>query len=97
MGALPQLVPNGQPYRLGQRSYRAHVAYVSEYDTWLFPSISCKLEGEKEKLALALKFVKKNGELPERQPQLLRPLTHPVYLLGKDLDGACAASLLMIA
>jgi len=36
----------------------------------------------------------KNGELPERQPQLLRELPHPVYLFGKDLDCARAASLL---
>ncbi len=84
----------------------------------LFPLISCKLE-EKEKLALALLFVKKlviglnvrrkfsvdclciehsaQLPLPERQPQLLGSLTHPVYFFGKDFDGVCAASLLMIA
>jgi hypothetical protein len=28
MGPLPQLVPSGQPHRLGQRSYRARVAYL---------------------------------------------------------------------
>ena len=43
-----------------------------------------------------------NGVIPfstmklERQPQFLRPLPHPVYFFGKDLDGTRAASLLMM-
>jgi hypothetical protein len=35
--------------------------------------------------------------LVERQPQFLRPLTHPVHFFLKDLDRACPASLFMVA
>lgn len=38
-----------------------------------------------------------NGELLQRQPQFLRPLTHPVYLFGKDLDRTHPLCLFMVA
>ena len=37
-----------------------------------------------------------NGGLLERQPQFLRPLTHPVHFFLKDLDRACPAGLFMV-
>ncbi len=40
---------------------------------------------------------RKNGGLRQYQPQILRPMTHPLHLFGKDLDRTCPASLFMVA
>lgn len=56
--------------------------------------LSMKTKGERRQQYVCLW---QNKGLLKRQPQFLRPLTHPVYFFGKDLDGARAASQLMIA